>query len=144
MAEEIEGMKAAMRTFKRLERAGQARVMRSALNGALTPVLKSVRRAAPKGNAPHKTYKGRTVAPGFLSRNIKKSTRISRDKKSVSGTVKPAGEAWYGSMKEFGGKKRKYPKDPWFFDAADRAEDESAEAYFDRLQARIEAEWNKP
>src|SRR5690606_14237732 len=143
MASEIEGMDSALRTFKRLERAGQARVMRRALNAALTPVLKATRRAAPKGDEPHKTYNGRTVAPGFMSRNIRKSTKISRDKRRVFGSVKPAPEAWYGSMKEFGGKRRKYPKDPWFYQAADTAEDASADAYFEKLQASIEAEWNK-
>lgn len=143
MAGEIQGMKGELKRFKRLERAGQARVMRSALNAALTPVLKATRRAAPKGEEAHKTHKGRTVAPGFLSRNIKKSTKIGRDKRRVFGSVKPGPEAWYGSMKEFGGKKRDYKKEPWFYDAADKAEEQSADAYFDKLAERIDAEWDK-
>lgn len=139
----LKGADEAMRSFKRLKEAAKPRVMRSALNAALTPVLKEVRAAAPIGDEPHKTYKGRVVAPGFLSRNIKKSTKVSRDKKRVFGSVKPAPEAWYGSLPEYGGVTRNYEKDPWFHKAAARGERESRARYFEKLSERIEKEFRK-
>jgi HK97 gp10 family phage protein len=96
------GIKEVLDSFDRLEKAAQNRVVRSAINAALNPVLKEARASAPKGKAPHKTYKGRTVPPGFLSNSIIKQTRISKDKRFVFGTVRPKSEAWYGSLLEHG------------------------------------------
>lgn len=98
----IEGMKDVLGTFKRMEDASQLRAMRSALNASMTPIVGALRRNAPKGSLPHRTYKGRTVAPGFLSRSIVKSTRIARDKSKVFGNVRLRSEAWYGSLIEHG------------------------------------------
>lgn len=98
----LEGMKDVLDSFKRMERAAQLRAMRSALNASMTPIVQALRRNAPKGTLPHRTYKGRTVAPGFLSRSIVKSTRIARDKSRVFGNVRLRDEAWYGSLLEHG------------------------------------------
>lgn len=98
----ISGFDDAMASFAALEKAAQNRALRSAINAGLNPILKATRQSAPKGSAPHKTYKGRVVAPGFLSQSITKSTRIGRNKKFVFGTVRPKSEAWYGSLLEHG------------------------------------------
>lgn len=101
-----EGLKDILDTFKRLERAGQIRALRSAANAALNPVLKETRASAPIGSEPHDTYrkgkKVRTVAPGFLSRQIRKKVFVTKDKKKVIGVVRPGSEAWYGSLLEHG------------------------------------------
>ena len=99
----VEGLSEVKKAFDNLQKAGQTRVLRSSLNAALVPVVKALRLAAPKGTEGHKTYKGRTVAPGFLSRKgIVKGVRVSKDKTRVFGNVRLAGEAWYGSMIEHG------------------------------------------
>lgn len=69
------------------------KVIRSALNAALTPVVQSARANVPVGTEPHKTYRGRLVAPGFASRSIKKNIKIIGN--SIFGTVGLKGEAFY-------------------------------------------------
>lgn len=81
-----------------IEQAASNRAMRRAMGKALRPVAKKLRQAAPRGKVPHKTYKGRLVGPGFLSRNIKVRTNIARDKNRVFGSIRPEAEAWYGSL----------------------------------------------
>lgn len=88
--------------LRQLQQAGQARVMRTAANFAMTPVLQAARANAPVGDRTHKTYKGRTVAPGFLARSIKKKVRLSKDKSRVYSSVSAPGEAWYGRLIELG------------------------------------------
>lgn len=145
MPEEIQGLAKALRSFKRMKEAGQLNSMRSALNTAGTPLVRDLRIAAPVGTEPHITYLRRTVTPGFLSRGIKKSTRIFRQAKTVVLTVKPTAEAWYGKFKEYGGTLKnkftgttyQYEKEPWFFKTVERGEPEVRRAYFDKLIDRI-------
>lgn len=95
----VEGLGEVKKAFDNLQKGGQIRVLRSSLNAALIPVVKALRLSAPKGTESHRTYKGRTVAPGFLHRKgIVKSVRVSKDKTRVFGNARLAGEAWYGSM----------------------------------------------
>jgi hypothetical protein len=167
-----EGLKNIVDTFDRLKSAGQLRVMRSAANASLTPVVKALRQAAPKGSEAHRTYKGRTVAPGFLSRSIVKSSRIARDRSRVFAHVRLASEAWYGSLIEHGyrpgrrsgairaesrkgslsnqrlselGDKRsvKIAPKPWFFDTVARLSDEVLDSYDDKMGKSIMREWLK-
>jgi len=99
----VEGLSEVKKAFGNLQKGGQIRVLRSSLNAALVPVVKALRAAAPKGTEPHKTYKGRTVAPGFLSRKgVVKGVRVAKDKTRVFGNVRLASEAWYGSLIESG------------------------------------------
>jgi len=141
MAEVIEGMAEAVRSFKHLKDAVKPRIVRSAMNAALNPGLKAVRAAAPRGTEQHKTYKGRTVAPGFLSRSAKKSTRLNRGTNRVLGKISFKPEAFYGSFGEFGTKNQ--PADPFFFDAIDNVQDQMQKAYFGKMNDRIQKEFSK-
>lgn len=137
MTEAIKGLNQALSSFKRLQLAAQAKHMRGALSVAGTPMVQALRRAAPVGDVAHRTYKGRVVAPGFLSRNIKKSARVSRDKRRAVLTIRLAPEAWYGSLPEYGGVEHDYPRDPWFYPAVAQSESIVSETYFTRLADRI-------
>lgn len=99
---EVLGEKEIAAAFRRMGRAAELKILRSGINAALTPPLQAARAHAPKGSKAHKTYKGRWVAPGFLSRNIKKRSGIKRDKSGVFGYVAPGPEAWYGSLLQHG------------------------------------------
>jgi ribosomal protein L32 len=168
-----EGLDDINKAFELIGRAAQLKVMRRSLNAALNPALKELRANAPKGSKPHKTYKGRAVAPGFLSRSIKKSTRISRDKSRVLGNVRLASEAWYGSLLEHGwrpGKRtskikkasrrtkggltsanlsslgdsrKKKVGNKWFSKVINRVSEPTLEAYSDRVEREIMKEWAK-
>lgn len=137
----IKGFKEARQSFKNLAEAVKPKVVRSAVNAALTEGVKAARDNAPIGGEPHKTYKGRVVAPGFLRRAIQKSTRVSQDKTMVMGKIKVKDEAWYGSLIEFGFKAE--PPRPWFFPAIDRVEDRMEKRYFEKMDERVQKEFNK-
>lgn len=147
------GLKEVEATFQRLEKAGQVRALRSAMNAALNPALKTLRAQAPKGSEAHKTYKGRVVAPGFLSRSVVKSVRVARDKSAVFGKVKLRGEAFYGSMIEHGwtpgsrkGRSQNVSKiapRPWFHPTVDKLSDATLQAFSDKMEQAVIREWNK-
>lgn len=85
------------------------KITKSAVNKSLTPVVKAARQNVPQGTAPHKTYKGRIVSPGFASRNIGKSVKRFQDK--ISGIVGAKNEAFYAIFFETGTKHM--DKKPW-------------------------------
>lgn len=133
--------KNALDSFRHLKEAAKPRVVRSALNAALQEGVKAARDNAPVGDEPHKTYRGRLVVGGFLKRNIKKSTRVSKDKKEVVGNIRLSREAFYGSFIEFGFKS-KGPR-PWFFPAVNAVEPRMFRRYQTKMIERIEKEFRK-
>lgn len=147
----VEGFDGLIRAFDGLEKAAQNRVLRRSMNRALTPLVAELRRNAPRGKVAHRTYKGRLVAPGFLSKNIKKSTRVKRDKNGVSGLVKLAGEAFYGKFIEHGwipkfrnGKRgEKVPGKDWFFPVVDRMQGEIPDRIIKEVGDQSVKEWLK-
>lgn len=84
--------------FKELGAAASGKALRQAVGVAITPILKEARAKAPKGNEYHRTYKGRLVAPGFLSRSIGKKTWLSKHKHFALATVSPLNEGFYGKF----------------------------------------------
>ena len=142
MPETIQGMASALRSFKNLSDAVKPRLVRNALNAALTPGLKAARNAAPVGSKPHKSYKGRTLPPGYLSRKgIKKSTRKSRTGNKVFGKIAATAEGFYGSFKEYGTKN--IDANPFFFKAIDSVQDEMERRYFEKMNEAIQKEFRK-
>lgn len=95
MAELIVGMAELNKKLQALGPAAGGKALRNAVGFSMTPVRAEFKKRIPKGTRAHKTYKGRVVAPGFASRNITKSTRMSRDKKTVRGVVGVRSEAFY-------------------------------------------------
>lgn len=80
---------------------------KSLVNRSVTPTVKKISAAAPIGTRAHKLYygpSGPTAAPGFLSRNIKKSVKVDRAKGSVIVFIGPSAEAFYGQFLEKGTK----------------------------------------
>ncbi len=88
------GLKELNDKLMELEFKTSSKAMRSAAVAAIRKTKQEMKAAAPKGRDVHRTYKGRLVAPGFLSRSVKHSSRIGRGKLSVSIGVKR--EAFYG------------------------------------------------
>ena len=109
------GGKELARKLAKLGKAAGGKALRNAATVSMTPVVKAAKAAAPKGDVEHTTYKGRIVAPGFLSRNIKKKTFLSKDKTFVSASVGPSREAFYGTQfVEIGrDKTTSQDADPW-------------------------------
>lgn len=82
---------------KELEKLGHdigKKVLRSAVSSALTPTFKKIKMGVPVGSKAHRTYKGRLVAPGFLKRNLKRSSRYKNGRAIAK--IKTNPEAFYG------------------------------------------------
>lgn len=132
----VKGMKELRNKLRALGPAAGGKALRNAASFAMTPVVQEARRRAPVGDQPHKTYKGRVVAPGFLSRNIKKKARMLRDKSTVFVHVGMAGEAWYGGLLEDGTKYM--DANPWLEPAFEARKNEVLERFTDKLRQNIE------
>lgn len=77
--------------------------LRAGVRKAAKPVLDKARATIPVGQVEHKTYKGRLVAPGFSSRNIRMVVRVTRDKQMAFALLGVAKEAFYAvQWVEFG------------------------------------------
>ena len=95
MAETLTGLKELNKQLKAMERRTGTKVLRSASLKATTPVLRAMRAKAPVGRKPHKTFKGRLVAPGFTKRSLRRKTRVLTRKGAVQVTMGVRSEAWY-------------------------------------------------
>ena len=98
MSSKFIGGKELARKLAKLGDAAGGKALRNAATVSMTPVVKAAKAAAPVGTKAHTTYKGRLVAPGFLSRSIKKKTFLSKDKRFVAAIVGPSREAFYGTQ----------------------------------------------
>lgn len=92
----VQGLKELNDKLLRMEKATAIKSLRSAAVAATSPVVKEMKAAAPKGTRAHKTYKGRLVAPGFLSRSVKRMTRIDKKTGKMTLTIGVKKEAFYG------------------------------------------------
>ena len=104
------GGKALKKKLHRLGQVAQGKVIRQATGFAMTSVLKRARETAPQGSEQHTISGGRVVAPGFLSRNIRKVSYKKTDQTGalVIGTrVGFTKAAFYGRFLELGTKFQK-------------------------------------
>lgn len=131
--------------FKELDRKLQqlgdqlgGKTLRQSVGYAMQPVLVRARLEAPKGKRAHKTYKGRLVAPGFLSRNIKKRTYLAKNKYSATAVVGVSREAFYGLTFLHRGFRhvrsgKKIAPDPWL----ERALEPQQQVVINRLKSGL-------
>lgn len=115
-------------------------VARSALRHASKKAAVVVERAAearaPVGDMPHKTYKGRLVAPGFLARSIHVAVRYLSRKGAVLARIGPAKEAFYGTQfVELG--TSKMPARPWLVPAYEESRTEVESTFIHELRRAI-------
>lgn len=151
-ASQTEGFEELDKLFKELGSAASGKALRQSVGVAMTPVVKQARVWAPEGGEfggeprTHRTYKGRLVTPGFLSRNIGKSTFLSKSKNFASASVAPRGEAWYGKLfssslpRPFKTKNgtRDFPEDDFLAEAFDAKKDEMIRRFYDALGKRLD------
>ena len=102
----------------------------------MTPVVREAKNRAPRGDRAHKTYRGRLVAPGFLSRNIKKKTFKSRSGSFASASVSASTEAFYGT--QFVERGTKYnPAQKWLGPAFLSKKNDVLKRFNSRLRKKI-------
>lgn len=93
---DVEGFEELERKLERLDPKYQKRAYRNAANAAMLPVARAAKTSAPVGLEAHKTYKGRWVSPGFLSRSVRRKSIAYRDGSKFLALVGVAPEAFYG------------------------------------------------
>lgn len=105
---------------KKLARLGSdlgIKTMRKATRKAIQPVFSEIKAAAPVGREPHKTYRGRTVSGGFLSRNIKLGSKTIKREGKAQAIIRVHPEAFYGvQFLDAGVPSRGIPAKRWFAD----------------------------
>ncbi|WP_430009972.1 hypothetical protein [Methylophaga lonarensis] len=98
MTGRIDGMKELYDKLGELGNQLEAKALRSSAMAALTRTAREYRAAAPRGSQAHRTYKGRLVAPGFLSRSIVRRSRVDKKSGRVWALIGVRREAFYGVM----------------------------------------------
>lgn len=91
----LEGTRELGRKLKALGKAAEGKVLRQAVRAGAQPVMAHARATVPKGTEPHKTHKGRVVAPGFASRSLTTVTKIGRRKDRAFAFIGVKAEAYY-------------------------------------------------
>lgn len=94
MPNELAGAKELTQKLSQLERRLAIKILRSAALRSTTPVVRAMKQRVPVGKEAHKSYKGRILVPGFLSRSIRRQSRVRGAKVSVAIGVRK--EAFYG------------------------------------------------
>lgn len=129
----MEGLKEALEAL-------QTQAARTALRFASRKAAEVVRAAAeanaPVGSEMHKTYKGRLVAPGFLSRSLNTAVSYVQQKGAVIARIGPRREAFYGTQfVEIG--TSKMPARPWLRPAYEGARADVERTFVTALRAAI-------
>ena len=123
------------------------KTLRTAMMYATTPTVKDIKAAAPRGTKAHRLHNGRLVAPGHLSRSIKRSGRVG--KKGYELRIGVSNDAFYGvSFLEKGitvtarkGKKIKpytIKGREWFKSNFEQNEKKMVSRFRDKLAQRVE------
>lgn len=94
----LEGVADLTEKLKQLGRAATGKALRSAVRFAIKPAQSKAIDLMPKGSAPHRTYKGRLVGPGFASRNTRVITTLSPDKQKATAILGVRKEAFYATQ----------------------------------------------
>jgi len=113
MSNRVKGLDQLSKELRKLGPDIGKKVLRSATSGALTPTFKKIKMAAPIGGTSHRTFKGRLVGGGFLSRSIKRSSRFFPRKGKAIAKIKILPEAFYGAYYDVG-VAGKFAKTGWF------------------------------
>ena len=138
----IEGLNELSKQLSTLGPKVGSKFLRSALMSSALPVVKAAKADVPTGKKPHKTHKGRLVAPGFAARNIAKRSALSRDKRTAYVSIGVKREAHYAiSFLELG---TKYiAKRPWLVKALERNKGAVISRFKAILRKKIEQEAKK-
>lgn len=125
------------------------KAVRGAVAKAILPAKRLAKAQAPVARPPYvydgrtvdpyprKTYKGRRVTPGFASRSVVHSTRLSRDKATATARLGVRREAFYATQFVELGTSR-IPKRPWLEPAFRASQAPMNNAFRRELKRRID------
>lgn len=88
------------------------KILRPAVRSAMNDAKKRAAGLIPQGIDPHRTYKGRLVAPGFARRSLRVISKLDKTKHKASAVLGVRAEAFYAvQFVELG--TSKMPARPW-------------------------------
>lgn len=133
----LDGADELSKKLKELGATVGGKALRSAAVSAMLPTLREAKQSIPKGTRAHKTYKGRIVAPGFASRQVRRKSSLSRDKTAATVRLGVTREAFYAvQFLERGTSTMR--KQPWLVPAYNKTYKEVTKRFQDGLRKRIE------
>lgn len=134
----LEGVRELSKALAELPVKVQKAALRKATKEASDLVVAAARSAIPIGVDAHKTYKGRLVAPGFASRNVKAVVRVSRDLTRSFARIGVSREAFYAvNFVELGTSRQ--AAQPWLRPALQSVEGQAIGIFAMRFKKAIEA-----
>ena len=138
MAGEVKGLRELSLQLRALGETVAARNLKGAAKDALLPTEQVAEASIPIGSVLHKTYKGRTVMPGFAQRSIKRVAIAARGAKNVvKAMLGVAREAFYAlAFVERG--TSKMPARPWLVPAFEATQGQVLQRFAGSLRRRIE------
>lgn len=133
----LEGAKDLAAKLQALKPSQQGSALKNAVQKAMLPTFREALHTVPIGSRPHKTYKGRTVEPGFAQQNLRLKTWVSKDKQAAVGMVGVNKEAFYVLQYiELG--TSKIPPRPWLEPAFRSNKASAVQTMIAELRKRIE------
>lgn len=133
----VEGLAELQAKLKALGETMAARQLRGAAKDAMERTETIAKARAPVGDTIHKTYKGRTVTPGFAQRSIKRAGFWVRSRNVARAVVGVTAEAFYAlSFVERG--TSKMPAQPWLVPAFEATSGQVLSDFKASLIRRIE------
>ncbi|WP_144394835.1 hypothetical protein [Pleionea sediminis] len=134
---EIDGLKALSKKLSELGSQLGGKTLRQSLLRASTPTVKQIKQNLAHGKSPHKTYKGRLVAPGFARRNVARKSKLSRDKTTAFVFIGVKPEAYYAvAFLELG--TRFIPANPVFTRALEQDQSNIVARFSELLKDKID------
>ena len=133
----VEGLKELSAKLQALGAGMAARQLRGAAKDAMERTETIARARAPVGDTVHKTYKGRTVTPGFAMRSIKRASFWDRSRNVARAVVGVGAEAFYAlAFVERG--TSKMPAQPWLVPAFESTSGQVLADFKSSLVRRLE------
>jgi HK97 gp10 family phage protein len=133
----LEGTAALSKQLAELGKAVSGRVLKAAVTEAMMPTYVDALGRVPVGSRSHRTYKGRTVEPGFAQMNVRLKTWVPKDKSAATAMVGVSPEAYYVlQFIELG--TSKLPAAPWLLPAFEANKDEAVQRIAREFRTRIE------
>jgi HK97 gp10 family phage protein len=133
----LEGVADAIAGLNQVGAAITGRELRKAVELAIAPALHRAASTMPQGTEPHKTYRGRLVAPGYALTTLHVETSLNKRTGAAYARLGVGREAFYAvQFVELG--TAHAPAQPWLRPAFEMTEDEQLKILRDELKARAE------
>lgn len=140
MAKELKGAAELHKKLELLSDIAAAKIVRSTLRSAMLPAKKKAQAAAAtlsQRGKPHRTFKGRLVAPGFASRNLRIIVTRGKGGENPRALLGVRAEAYYAvAFLELG--TSTISKTPWLVPSFEAAQPEIMEKMISDLKRKIE------